>query len=436
MNKYSGTISTAVILLFACGLLISSLHGETFRGKVVLAGKPAESVADAAVVWYAVGKNSFHEGNVQTGEKGEFKVETETSDLLVLVFNKEGTHSAAAVLTPQDETTLQLSPGKSVTLRLMLAATEKDKPTPLADRSLSLYLFRTDKKDRMHHYAYSLPDSFQKKRTDTHGKVTFTNLPAKPEQDTVEGFRYVLAHNRELLVNDTIHEVQQYIESVNTALPQFLPQFVVRPFVIRPSALQMSESELMNLVFGDIQQEMTKQIAKRQSAEDFLKSLIFATDNPQKKKQLLIILNVQQTTVNINDAEEKEQEVMAEMQEAEKKARKLLQLLFYDPDISPVFQKYRVRGIRTNTVTLVKNDDGEEVLSITAFIDHLKKLDKSLENPGVITLCVLDASGKFLMSLPYERITGKTLNARGEEVETVLPGLLLPFLEALDAFAE
>ena len=432
MNNYSRTISTAAIALFVCGTLISSLRGETFQGKVVFAGKLEEPVAGAAVQWYAVGKNSFHEGNVQTNEKGEFKVETETSDLLVLVFNKEGTHSVAAVLTPQDETTLQLSPGKSVTLRLMLAATEKDKPTPLADRSLSLYLFRTDKKDRMHHYAYSLPDSFQKKRTDTHGKVTFTNLPAKPEQDTVEGFRYVLAHNRELLVNDTIHEVQQYIESVNTALPQF----VVHPFVIRPSALQMRESDLMNLVFGDIQQEMTKQIAKRQSAEDFLKSLIFATDNPQKKKQLLIILNVQQTTVNINDAEEKEQEVMAEMQEAEKKARKLLQLLFYDPDISPVFQKYRVRGIRTNTVTLVKNDDGEEVLSITAFIDHLKKLDKSLENPGVITLCVLDASGKFLMSLPYERITGKTLNARGEEVETVLPGLLLPFLEALDAFAE
>jgi hypothetical protein len=96
MHKHSLTISATAIMLLA---LISSAKGETFQAKVVLADKPDAPVADATVQWYAIGKQrSDRRAETRTNEQGEFKVETNTSDLLVLVFNKEGTHSIAALL--------------------------------------------------------------------------------------------------------------------------------------------------------------------------------------------------------------------------------------------------------------------------------------------------------------------------------------------------
>ena len=88
---------------------------------------------------------------------------------------------------------------------------------------------------------------------------------------------------------------------------------------------------------------------------------------------------------------------------------------------------------QTKNTTWEIGADGEhtqKIIDNNNAIDFLRKLDKSLENLGEITFCILDEKGKFLMSYPYEKVSIKTRTRQGEETEVVIPELLLPFLEA------
>jgi len=429
-HPYKPIIAATIALL----ALISTAQAETFHGKVVLADKPDEPVVGATVQWHPISKGAYGSGIAKTNENGEFKVAMGVAsrtfgmgsrvneqqgifELLVLVFNKEGTHSLAAVLTPGNETTLKLVPGKSVTCSFTLRTTERNKgPTPIADLSLSLHVITGVSGNSM---IRQLPDSFQQQRTDAEGNITFANLPQKPEQEGLSEFMYYLSINNEVMVNGVKRESMS---------GNFRPIDFERgssTFVLSPSELQLYGWDLMQNVFNQNAEPQPQRTLLQNIASVFTGGGAPRNPPPSQKKQLLIIYNPATTEGDMNEGDTDERKLHA-----------LLSLLFYDPEISPIFHRYHVRGIRTKKVIWEKGDNDEytqKVADDKTTIDFLKKLDKSLENLGELTFCVLDEKGKFLLSLPYEKVVTKTMTRQGEETEAVIPGLLLPFLEA---FAE